>query len=286
MVAADDERVTIRPGLQLNVRVWKAADARGPAFVLVHGLASNARLWDGVAERLAAAGHEAVAVDQRGHGRSDAPDDGYDHDTVTDDLRLLVQRRGLQRPVLVGQSWGGNVVLEAAARWPDELSGVAAVDGGTIDLRRRFPEWETCRTQLAPPVFDGMSAGDLQRRLRRAHPGWSERSLAGVWANFVEQPDGTVRPRLRRDRHLRILRAMWDQRPVERYPQIPVPVLLIPADGADDDMPDKRIEVERAMELLPRGRVRWLTGHHDLHAEQPENVAELLLEAVTDGFFD
>jgi len=45
-------------------------------FVLVHGLASNARLWDGVARRLAGAGHSSAAVDLRGHGRSDKPDTG------------------------------------------------------------------------------------------------------------------------------------------------------------------------------------------------------------------
>ena len=38
--------------------------------LLVHGLSSNARLWDGVSEHLAAAGHPVVAVDLRGHGAS------------------------------------------------------------------------------------------------------------------------------------------------------------------------------------------------------------------------
>ena len=58
-------------------------------FLLVHGLSSNARVWDGVARRLAAAGHEVVAVDLRGHGRSEAPADGYDTDTCADDLRCV-----------------------------------------------------------------------------------------------------------------------------------------------------------------------------------------------------
>ena len=66
-------------GVHLHAHRW---DGTGRPFVLVHGLASNARLWDGVAARLADAGHRVVAVDLRGHGRSDKPDDGYDIATV------------------------------------------------------------------------------------------------------------------------------------------------------------------------------------------------------------
>ncbi len=81
--------VTVADGIDLAVDEWRpsaaawaataeaqpatdvAADA--PPFVLVHGLASNARLWDGVATALVAAGHPVFAVDLRGHGRSSKP---------------------------------------------------------------------------------------------------------------------------------------------------------------------------------------------------------------------
>ncbi|HZZ48199.1 MAG TPA: alpha/beta fold hydrolase, partial [Pseudonocardia sp.] len=52
----------------LGARSWPGGAAR--PVLLVHGMSSNARLWDGVAERLAAAGHPVVAVDLRGHGTS------------------------------------------------------------------------------------------------------------------------------------------------------------------------------------------------------------------------
>ena len=69
-------------GFQMSVREWrpnKAIAERRP-FLLVHGLSSNARTWDGVAAELSAAGHPVVAIDQRGHGRSEKPpiSAGYD----------------------------------------------------------------------------------------------------------------------------------------------------------------------------------------------------------------
>src|SRR3954454_23357094 len=112
-----DDTVSVR-GLNLHILRWDAAQDDVP-FLLVHGLASNARTWMGVGRALAEAGHPVVAVDQRGHGLSEKPTTGYGFDEVTADLRALIEALGLRRPVIAGQSWGGNVVLELAARNPD-----------------------------------------------------------------------------------------------------------------------------------------------------------------------
>ena len=89
--------------LQLSIR---ERPGRERPFLLVHGLASNARTWDGVAQRLNAAGHHVVAIDQRGHGLSDKPSTGYDFAQITSDLRALIESLELRRPILAGQSWG------------------------------------------------------------------------------------------------------------------------------------------------------------------------------------
>ncbi len=119
-----DERVKVAGDVEVRVLRWAPAgdsndgSPSAAPFLLVHGLASNARLWDGVGRRLAEAGRYAVAVDLRGHGHSDKPDSGYDFATVADDLRALIGALGpgFERPILVGQSWGASVVLDFAVR--------------------------------------------------------------------------------------------------------------------------------------------------------------------------
>jgi pimeloyl-ACP methyl ester carboxylesterase len=93
--------------IKLSVREWPG---EGREFLLVHGLASNACTWERVGRNLSARGHRAVAIDQRGHGLSDKPDNGYGFDEVTSDLCAAIDSLGMQRPVIAGQSWGGNVV--------------------------------------------------------------------------------------------------------------------------------------------------------------------------------
>ena len=122
----DTRRVPVADGVALAADVWPAPGAASdaPTFVLVHGLASNARLWDGVAARLVDRGLPAVTVDLRGHGRSSKPDGPYDVPTVADDVAALIAGLGLARPVVAGQSWGGNVAVELGARHPGDRKSV------------------------------------------------------------------------------------------------------------------------------------------------------------------
>ena len=284
--------VSVRGDLDLHCVFWGGhTPTEATPFVLVHGLASNARLWDGVARHLAELGHAVVAIDQRGHGRSTKPDSGFDMATVAHDLEVLIAALGFERPVVAGQSWGANVVVELAHRSPASVRGVVAVDGGTIHLRRHFPDWNDCAAQLAPPNLLGMAASRLESAMRSAHPDWPEEGIAGSLANMEVLADGTIRPWLSRERHMKILRGLWEHEPESLFPDIEVPVLFMPA-VADDDRhsrgwaADKREAVERAVRLLRRGGASWYHGaDHDLHAQHPLRVAQELHAETQGGLF-
>ncbi len=105
-------------GVKISYDLWEGTQ-RG--LILVHGLASNAKLFWPLAEELNELGYRVAALDQRGHGRSDKPDSGYGFDEVCSDLFDLAEYlsstiEGWSNPVLVGQSWGASVVLEEARR--------------------------------------------------------------------------------------------------------------------------------------------------------------------------
>ena len=270
----------------LHIHRW---DGDGTPFLLVHGLASNLQMWAAVAERLAACGHAVAAVDLRGHGRSDKPDAGYDIATITGDLVAVVDALGPERPVVAGQSWGANVALELAWRHPERVRGVAWVDGGWIELRRRFPHWDECARVMAPPNTSGRALAEIEAEVRTRHPDWPETGIRAALACFEHLSDGTVRPWLDRSHHLAILRDLWEHEPSTRYAGVKVPVLLLPADpgpgGGPQSNHDRRRGAEEAAAALACSRLRWMAGDHDLHAQHPDEVADLLHEATVDGFF-
>ena len=281
--------IPVADGVELRVVEWVPEEPRAAAvpFVLVHGLASNARLWDGVGRRLAAAGHRAVAVDLRGHGRSSKPEHGYDTPTVADDVATLLDELGFERPVVAGQSWGGNVVVELAYRHKGRTAGIAPVDGGFIDLQRRFPDWADCERTMAPPRLVGTPLARIEEYFRKANHDWPEEGITGALANFEVREDATIAPWLTFDRHIRVLRGLWEHAPQTRFAHLTEPVLWLPADSGDVAWTSgKREALEEAERLLARSRTHWFSpAHHDLHAQQPARVVELLLGAVEDGFF-
>lgn len=316
-----DERIQIADGLSLRVLRWMASSAVGasadsdtPAgagaraatgiaagtaanagmtpFVLVHGLASNARLWDGVARRLAGAGHSSAAVDLRGHGRSDKPDTGYDFATISDDLRDLIGRLGpeFDRPILAGQSWGAGVVLDFAVRYPGLTRGIVLVDGGLTDLGDAFPTWDVCWERLAPPPLVGMPLASVEGYFRSAHADWPEEGFEGSLANFEIRSDMTIAPWLSREHHKAILESMWSQRTAALWRALRVPALILPVDGGEGDwLKAKRGGADAALAATGAigtpARVKWFSGDHDIHAQHPAELAEAILQAVRDGLF-
>lgn len=273
-------------GIKLHVREWPGSKR---SFVLVHGLSSNCRTWDAVADQLYRAGHRVVAVDQRGHGLSDKPDSGYDFATVATDLARLLQVMELIQPVLVGQSWGGNVLLDFATHYPDLACGLAFIDGGFLDLRSRpGATWEKIAIELKPPDLTGTPREELRLRIKRSHPDWTETGIEATLNNFETLSDGTVQPWLTLSRHMRILRAIWNQEPAGLYPHVSVPTLICAAvNRADPEWTKNKItQVSKAQAALPKTVVRWFEDtDHDIHVHKPAALAELLLETMQNGFW-
>ncbi len=262
----------------LHVREREGA---GRPFLLVHGLASNARLWDLLSAELAAAGHRVIAVDQRGHGQSPRAGSGYRYPQVTGDLVALAERMGLEQPVLVGQSWGGNVVLQAGALHPDVWHAVAAVDGGTISLGEAFDDPQTAWEALRPPPLAGRPFAEVRDMIAAMVTGWPEGSLEAQLGNFARHDDGTVSPNLALADHRQIVEEMLANDPVDIYDAVTAPVLLLPVRGGTTSWAlRKEAAVAQALSLLPDGRVHWFDGAHDVHLQQPAAVAELLLTMV------
>ena len=216
------ELVPVAEGMRLRIidRQPTALDTSLPPVLLVHGLASNARMWDGAGSALSRQGIRSVAVDLRGHGRSDKPDDGYDFSTVVGDLAALLETLGIARAVFVGQSWGGNVVVHAAHERPDVVVGAVAVDGGMIELGRNFSSWDDCASALRPPNLIGTRFGRMEAAMRSMNADWPESGIVGALSNFEVLTDGTIRPWLTLERHLKILHELWTHRPSDFFHRI------------------------------------------------------------------
>lgn len=275
-----------RQGITLHVR---EAVGEKPAFVLSHGLSSNCLTWEPVARILHRAGHRVVTVDQRGHGRSQKPVTGYGFQDVTADMVELFQTLDLERPIFVGQSWGGNVALHLGATHPQAVRGLGFIDGGFLDLQSAVDaEWEKTKARLTPPPLAGQHIDAMRTRMRQYRPEWSAEGIENTLGNFKVNENGLIQPNLTLENHMRILEAMWHMRPAAHYEAVRAPTLICPARStADAEGAERKSRlVEVAAARIPRARVAWFEEtDHDIHVHRPAKLAGLLLETMDEGIW-
>ncbi|MDX6226038.1 MAG: lipase, partial [Frankiales bacterium] len=192
-------------GVTLAATLWAGS---GRPVVLLHGLASQRRFWDLVVRRLA--GLPVLALDARGHGDSDQPEAGYDLETVAADVVAATRAAGIERACVVGHSWGGAVALTMAARHPELVEAVVAIDGGFVQPGQDEPRHEI-RRRLEPPRF-AVPVADLPAMLRQGAMGpyWSPEVEAAVLPIFGVDDDGLARARLPFERHMDVVDGLLD----------------------------------------------------------------------------
>lgn len=99
----------------------------GPAVVLLHGTSANHAVWEPVSEALAA--HATViSLDQRGHGRSDKPTEGYAGPDFADDVVTVLDALGIERAIIGGHSLGARNAWLVGALHPERVAAVLDVD--------------------------------------------------------------------------------------------------------------------------------------------------------------
>ncbi|MFN2452294.1 MAG: alpha/beta fold hydrolase [Candidatus Dormibacteria bacterium] len=281
MSAAEEHAVDLGV-LRLSVREHRGG---APPLLALHGLASNARWWDLVAEQLAGA-YRVIAVDQRGHGRSDRPDSGYEFDDVVADLHGLVGRLELPPAVVVGHSWGASVALAYAAAHSGATLGVICVDGGFLRVRDHFGDsWDLAAVAMRPPEMHGLTRERIHQWIAGSAlaEGSDPDTAAEIMLGNLEAGDSTgeFRPRLHVDRHMQIAHALWREDPDALLRAQRKPVLLVPAGGDGALRQAKEGAVTLALAALgDRGHVRWVEGGHDIPVQRPAQVAAAIADFV------
>jgi pimeloyl-ACP methyl ester carboxylesterase len=158
--------IAAKDGTSLFVRDWGA----GKPVLFLAGWALPSDFWGYQMLELARKGYRAIAYDRRGHGRSADPGQGYDHDTLADDLASIINGLSLDDVTIVAHSMGGTEVARYFARHggrgvarvvlvgtitpclmkrPDNPDGIdpATLAAGAELLARDFPAWIAANTK-------------------------------------------------------------------------------------------------------------------------------------------
>jgi pimeloyl-ACP methyl ester carboxylesterase len=242
----------------------------GPLVLLLHGLAGHADEWAQTASWLTAR-CRVIALDARGHGRSERFPADVSRESLVADAAFVVERLSLQPVVVVGQSLGGLTALSLAARLPELLRGLVLVDaspaggGGDVEegvnaVARRLRKWPTpfrsrseAQALFADRFGAGLAAEAWTSGLEHGKDGWRPRFDVAVLAEMLRQA---------------ISAPSWTE-----WEHIRCPTLVVQAGDGGVDAETAAEMVER----LPGVRMVELAGAaHDLHLDQPDEWREIL----------
>lgn len=104
--------VTTADGVKLYFKDW----GTGRPVVMLHGWPLTSDTFDDLAMALADNGFRAISYDRRGFGRSQQPWDGYDYDTLADDLAAVLAHTEAADATLLGFSMGGGEIARYLSR--------------------------------------------------------------------------------------------------------------------------------------------------------------------------
>ncbi len=264
-----------------GLRIHALERGAGPAVVLIHGASGNLRDFAfSMVDQLAGQGLRVIAFDRPGLGWSDrAPERGWEPAVQARVLRAAATAMGVERPVVVGHSWGGAVAMAWALQAPEATKGVAVLAGAT------YP-WGTGVSAFyrlgASPTFGGLARSLAHVFVNPADPGptiarlFAPNAMPEGYAAFVGVPLA-LRPgpfRHNAEDLQNLDAALTAQAP--RYAGLQVPVEAV--HGEADDTVWARVHAEPLVRAVADGRLTLLpgVGHMPHHADEEACVAAVL----------
>ncbi|ROP27180.1 citrate lyase beta subunit [Pseudokineococcus lusitanus] len=235
--------------------------ARRPVVLLVHGFASSATAnfaVTGWVRDLTRAGFDVVALDQRGHGASDSPDDPsrYGLPLLVDDVLAVLDAHDLDAVHYVGYSLGARVGWQTAVRAPERV--LAAVLGG-------IPDGEPLARFDVPAARAHLETGaEVADRITAAYLTMAD-SVAGndvrALVSLVEGMRGSGEP------------------DADHPPQQPV----LFATGSEDRILDRSRTLASA---VPAGAFFEIPGRHHFNAPTSRHFRTAAIDFLTDAADD
>lgn len=264
-----------------------------PPVLLLHGLGGNLAHWNLVAPLLHGR-YRLVGVDLPSHGASTAPAQySFDHDLgAVDEVR---QRLGLDRPAVVGHSYGGMLAVALGARVPDGYRTAVNIDGLGFAVGTEGtppPAHPAAEPTVAEPHGLPPSSGDdawLEDEVRREV---AEAAAIGLHLDpdgemvrraFPRGADGRWHASPSLARFLEIAGALAELPLAHDYATTTCRTVTLIADHRsspdEHEAAEARLHVARARELLAgtATEVETIASGHYPHVEMPEEMARRLL---------
>ncbi|OLC64565.1 MAG: hypothetical protein AUI42_04480 [Actinobacteria bacterium 13_1_40CM_2_65_8] len=180
---------------------------------------------------------------------------------------------GLDKPVVVGHSWGATIALELVGTRSEFASALVFIDGPIQSAANMF-SWEEAQRMMQPPLPRFARLEDAMAESQRDFTGAWDTDLEPFVRTRVVQDGSAFVLTLTAPMRLELLRGLYDSQPDVLWPRVEVPAAALLARGGPAVISSWK---ERGAALLakqaPRVEIRWFDTPHDIPLFAPTGVA-------------
>jgi pimeloyl-ACP methyl ester carboxylesterase len=167
------------PAGRFHYLSWGAEQIKLPSALLLHGITSSAQSWVRVGPALANR-YRVYALDMRGHGDSIKPSKGaYSLRQTADDAAAFIDILGLERPLLMGHSWGGATAMVLASGSESQKPVPAFSHVILEDPAYNFGLSGSEERAIFYAKDIGRPTDELRAEITADNPGWTEADIDG-----------------------------------------------------------------------------------------------------------
>jgi N-formylmaleamate deformylase len=222
----------------VELHYTRAGSGEKPPLLLLHGLTDYGRYWSRTARALEDQ-FDVIMPDQRGHGLSSRPEQGYSAEEMAEDAAAFIGALGIAPVTVLGHSMGGAVALTLAAEHPDHLSRLLLLDpplrlslqgaADEAEQRERMEQW-----RLDILAEQGLSIEERVRHCIEQRRAWTVEDC-----RHAAESHGLVYPEAIPQFQMR---QFWQH----LFPRITCPTLLIYGDAELGSIVDHGVAAEVA----------------------------------------
>jgi esterase len=244
----------------------------GQPLIILHGLLGSLDNWHTLSKTFAAS-FRVLAVDLRNHGRS-PHSDNLTYETMAEDVLELMNTQHISSSHLLGHSMGGKVAMTLALAYPTRISKLIVVDIAPRSYRRLHDELLDALMSVDLALFQ--SRHQIDEELARKIPDRAIRQF--LMKNLARDESGSFRWKAnlatisRNDEEL--------STEIDAPAAFPNPTLFVKGERSDyiieSDFPS-------ILRLFPNARIESIDAGHWVHAESPDQFADVVQQFLRDG---
>ncbi|MEI5906705.1 alpha/beta hydrolase [Bacillus spongiae] len=216
----------------VKIKVYEYSQT-GEPLLLLHYMGGSSAIWRSIIPSFIEK-YRVIAIDLRGHGKSDQPATGYQLDTFVQDVRVVLDALEIEKVNIVGSSLGCYIGTRFASMYPERALSLVNSEGALVDKSERAnlePKEEYLNKYFSAPEQEFESRETLIQHMKENWLPWNkEREM--VMKDFEPRKlkNGRVTFISKRDTLRQIAEDLYDKKIEHLYENIHCSVLFLPAE--------------------------------------------------------